>query len=409
MSEVMKTENPFAGGGAAIVQPLSGLVSVEQQRAIAEIQGRIMMARMSPRDPRKCVDLILNDCQRTSLAEDACYAYSRGGSDVSGPSIRLAEAIARRWGNIAAGIKELARGNGYSDVVAYAWDLETGYYDERLFQVRHWRDTKRGGYALEDERDIYELIANMGQRRKRAVLLSVIPGDVVDAAVRQCELTLKSKADTSPEALAKMVSLFGEFGVTKEQIEQRIQRHLESIQPAQMVSLRRIYTSLRDGISVPSDWFEAGLQAEAPPRTAAPGSAANAVRTAAAAAAGSAPPAITDGTTDQAMRTVPESTEGAARQQQRRTPRAKEDPPPAARPEFDPPPPPVSAAPPAPSLLEKFATLLDRAENAADAETAYLLLDEARSLMKEMSDANQAAAAESLDAAVAALKARSAE
>ena len=63
----------------------------------------------------------------------------------------------------------------------------------------------------------------------------------------------------------------------------------------------------------------------------------------------------------------------------------------------------------APPLIEKFATVLDRAENAADAETAYLLLDEARSLMKEMSDANQAAAAESLDAAVAAIKARSAE
>jgi hypothetical protein len=50
--------------------------------------------------------------------------------------------------------------------------LETGYYDERQFQVRHWRDRKQGGgYQLTDERDIYELIANFGQRRKRAVLL----------------------------------------------------------------------------------------------------------------------------------------------------------------------------------------------------------------------------------------------
>lgn len=124
------------------------------------------------------------------------------------------------------------------------------------------------------------------------------------------------------------------------------------------------------------------------------------------------PEALTDDTAEQAERAVPQRVDPAPESappvaQQRRTARAKEDPPPAARAEFDPPP--VSAAPPAPSLLEKFATLLDRAENAADAETAYLLLDEARSLMKEMSDANQAAAAESLDAAVAALKARSAE
>ena len=48
----------------------------------------------------------------------------------------------------------------YRAMFAYAWDLESGYYDERQFQVRHWRDTKKGGYAIKEERDIYELVAN---------------------------------------------------------------------------------------------------------------------------------------------------------------------------------------------------------------------------------------------------------
>lgn len=247
--------NPFRMGNS--VQTSGGaLVSVEQQRAIAEVQARMIIARANPRDPIKCMDQILQDCTRPTLAEGALYQYARGGTSISGPSIRLAESIARRWGNIASGIKEISREDGYSECVAYAWDLETGYYDERQFQIRHWRDTKSGGYKITDERDIYELLANMGQRRKRAVLLTVMPGDVVEAAVDQCERTLNTSADTSPEALKKIAEAFAFFNVTQEQIEKRCQCRLEAIRAAQVVQLRKIYASLKDGMSAPGDWFE---------------------------------------------------------------------------------------------------------------------------------------------------------
>jgi hypothetical protein len=108
------------------------------------------------------------------------------------------------------------------------------------------------------------MIANMGQRRKRAVLLAVIPGDVVEAAVQQCEETLHTKADASPEAIKKMVEAFAAFGVTQAQIEARCQRRLEAIRPAQIVMLRRIYASLKDEMSVPSDWFEAAAGSPPP-------------------------------------------------------------------------------------------------------------------------------------------------
>ncbi len=253
--------NPFRSQPS--VAAATALVSVEQQRSIAEVQARMLVARANPRDPIRCVDAILQDCTRPSLAEGALYQYSRGGSDISGPTIRLAEALARRWGNIASGIKELARHNGVSECVAYAWDLETGYYDERQFQVRHWRDTKRGGYQLTDERDVYELIANVGQRRKRAVLLTVIPGDVQEAAIAQCEATLRASADTSPAGIKKMVAAFSAFGVTPQQISARCQCRIEAIRAAQVVQLRKIYASLQDEMSRPEDWFGARTDAEA--------------------------------------------------------------------------------------------------------------------------------------------------
>jgi len=202
------------------------------------------------------MDRILNACTRPSLAEAAVYSYAKGGSNVSGPSIRLAEAMAQSWGNMQFGMRELSQSKGESTVQAYAWDVETNTRREITFQVPHMRHTKKGSYRIEDPREIYELVANQGSRRLRACILAVIPGDVTEAAVSQCESTMHAKADTSPEAVAKLVAAFAQYSVSKEQIEKRIQRRLDAIQPAQIVSLRKVYASLKDGMSIPSEWFD---------------------------------------------------------------------------------------------------------------------------------------------------------
>lgn len=248
--------NPFGVMSTAPRPSAGALAQTDQHRAVAEVQAAMMIARMNPRDPIAAMDRILNECTRPSLAESAVYQYSRGGSDISGPSIRLAETIARQWGNVQYGIRELEQRGGESIVQAYAWDVETNTRREMTFSVPHVRDTKRGRVRLEDARDIYETVANMGARRVRACILGIIPGDVTEAAVAQSEQTLKAKADTSPDAMKKMVEAFATFGVSKEQIEARIQRRLDAIQPAQVVSLKKIYASLRDGMSTAVDWFD---------------------------------------------------------------------------------------------------------------------------------------------------------
>jgi hypothetical protein len=261
--EAGKSSNPFGDAPiAARPTTVAAVVQVEQQRAIAEVQAAMMIARANPRDPIAAMDRILNACTRPGLADAAVYTYARGGSDISGPSIRLAEAMAQSWGNMAFGIRELDQRAGESTVQAYAWDIESNTRREVTFQVPHIRYTKKGSYKLEDPRDIYETMANNGARRLRACILAVIPGDVTEAAVNQCEVTMKTKADTSPEAMQKMLTAFEPFGVTKDQIETRIQRHLDAIQPAQVVSLKKIYASLRDGMSQPADWFEVEAPAD---------------------------------------------------------------------------------------------------------------------------------------------------
>ena len=240
------------------------MVEVEQQRAISEVQGAIVLAKKFPRNQIECLDRILTACQRPGLAEQALYSYSKGGTEITGPSIRLAEAIAQNWSNLQFGIRELEQRNGESTVEAFAWDVETNVRQVKTFQVKHTRFTKHGSYKLEDPREIYELTANQGARRLRACLLGIVPGDIVEAAQNQCEATLKAKADTSPEALKKLIEAFEPYKVTKEQIEKRIQRRLDTITASQLVQLRKIYNSLKDGMSSPVDWFEVEALKEDP-------------------------------------------------------------------------------------------------------------------------------------------------
>jgi hypothetical protein len=243
------------------------------QREVAEVQASMMVAKRFPRNQVKAAERIMIACQRPGLAEGALYTYARGGTDISGPSIRLAEAIAQQWGNIQFGIRELEQRMGESTVEAYAWDLETNTRQIKVFQVKHMRHTRKGSYSLEDPRDIYEMVANQGARRLRACILGIIPGDVVESAVEQCEATLKAKADITPEATLKMLGAFEKYGVNKEMVEARIQRKLESITAAQVIALRKIYNSLKDGMSSVADWFEAptAKPTEAPPEKKKPG------------------------------------------------------------------------------------------------------------------------------------------
>ena len=135
---------------------------------------------------------IMRACERPFLAEQAMYAYPKGGKLVTGASIRLAEVLAQNWGNVDCGVREISQDGGSSIAEAYAVDLETNVRISKTFHVPHTRDTKQGKKRLTDSREIYELVANQGARRLRACILGIVPEDVVDAAVERCGKTLES-------------------------------------------------------------------------------------------------------------------------------------------------------------------------------------------------------------------------
>lgn len=226
-------------------------------RYAQEIQGMVFMAKSFPREPFKSIEKIKIACQRAALAKDATYKYPRGGENVSGPSIRLAEVLAQNWGNMAHGIIELEQRAGESTAMAYAWDLESNTRSEIIFTVKHERKAKGKINKLTDPRDIYELVANYGARRKRACILAVIPKDVSDEAVAECRKTMAGdNAEPLIDRVRKMFEAFKKYGVTQEMVEAKQGYKADKFIEEDLVELREIYNALKDGIGKRDDYFD---------------------------------------------------------------------------------------------------------------------------------------------------------
>lgn len=232
---------------------------VEISRAVQEVQAAVLVAQKMPRDEIRARKRILDAAKRQTLAENASYCYPRGGQTVTGPSIRAAETLAKYWGNISYGTKELNQdlANHTSEMLAYAWDLETNTRVEKVFQVQHKRDKRSGSVMLSDSRDIYELTANQGARRVRACILGVLPSDIVEDFIKECDKTLEGSNDVPlKDRVRAMIESFEKLGVTQDMIEQRLGCKADVIIPKQLADLRKVYTSIKDNFGKIGDYFK---------------------------------------------------------------------------------------------------------------------------------------------------------
>lgn len=265
-NEVVETQEPeFTGSYTPSFSPQmrnfeninQGTVAVESSRAIAEAQGKLIIAKRFPRDEVQAYEKAIQVCQRLKMAESAFYSYPRGGSTVSGVSIRFAEELARCWGNLDYGIKELSRDSGKSEMQAYAWDMETNTISIQNFTNPHQREAGGRMVKLTSDRDIYEINANMAARRLRARILAILPDWFVEDCIAECKKTLAGKNDTPLiDRVRSMVVQFAKVSVTREMLEKRLKHTIETTTQDEFLELVGIFNSLKDKQSTVADWFE---------------------------------------------------------------------------------------------------------------------------------------------------------
>ena len=244
----------------------TGMTAVEESANIAEIQAKMILARNFPRDMELCLKSILFECKNKALAEKATYEFPRGDSVVKGASIRLVECVARHYGNIVSGVKEISTSpdGRKATVKAYSWDLETNFADEKVFDVEYKRVTKNGSYPITDPRDKYEMLANMGARRKRACIQAIIPQYIIDTAVEACQVTLEeaikkeNQSKSIEEIRANMLTAFKGIAdwISEADFETVCGRPFDTLSTKDIVRLRNLFNAIKDGFVKPETAFK---------------------------------------------------------------------------------------------------------------------------------------------------------
>lgn len=238
---------------AALTHPqafaASQATSIEQSRAVAEVQAMVVVAQRMPRDVPRALQQIKESCGLLTLAERAFYKFPRGGQSVTGPSIQLATELARCWGNITYGVAELARSDekGESEMLAFAWDVQTNVRPSTSFIVPHKRDKKGGPEVLTDMRDIYENNANNAARRLREMIFRALPSWLVADAQEWCRETLENgESDIPmPKRIASMLGVFAEIGIGRDRIEAKTGLKADALTPVDLANLKVSYLSIK--------------------------------------------------------------------------------------------------------------------------------------------------------------------
>ena len=305
----------------------AGAVAIEQERAIAEAQGQLTLAKRFPRSMTAAMTDFMEACNSPDFAATAFYSVPNRGS---GPSIRLAEEAARCYGNFVYGHRELSRSDGKSEIEVYAWDMEKNNRSSRQITVMHVMDTKNGPRKLIDQADIDNKIANVASKQMRGRILALMPKHMIAAGVAAAKRALAGGGEKPlSERIVAMVQAFGRFGVTKTHLQAYLTHEIDNTTVDELADLMGIFNAIKEGAK-PSEYFPLGeAAAEANSNTAA------AIAKQAAAAAPAATPAPA-----RQRASKPAQNESSAAKEQ-----AAESPQTAAKPEPEAAPPAAAPAP----------------------------------------------------------------
>ncbi len=236
---------------------------VEQARAIAEVRAAVMIARENPRDRSAAITEMREVCAIQGLAERAFFRVRRGGEMVNGESIHLARELARCWGNITYGVKEMSRDDmlGQSELLAFAWDLETNDRSEVVFIVPHVRGNGEKRRVLTGTQEIYENNASFAGRRLRETIFAVLPVWFKAEASDICHRTLESGGGKPlVQCIADLRTAFEAMGVTATMLEKKRGRKMDDFTPEDVAALRVVYGSLkREEVTVAEEFPSAEI------------------------------------------------------------------------------------------------------------------------------------------------------
>ncbi len=247
----------------------------QEAEARAMVEARCLLAMKLPRNLHQTRAVILEACKRTTFAEQALYRKPVGKKEVNGqwvqnyaegPSIRFAEEAVRAMKNTLSEVKVVFE-NDDKRVVQFAlMDLESNNTDSSIIVVPKTveRSKPKDGQTVLSQRmnsngkvvylvqatddDLQAKQAAMVAKARRDAIMRLFPSDIKEDAIQQIKKTLDSRDSADPKAaLKRVLDAFQEQNIMPDQIEKYLGHEISTVTPAELQSLRGVYTAVREG------------------------------------------------------------------------------------------------------------------------------------------------------------------
>lgn len=207
-------------------------IAVQKPRELAQVRHRLL--------------------EESRLAgEDFYYGWGDGKDKIEGPSVQLALAAARCWGNCAVEPMPLQNTLDSWIFSASFIDLETGFTLGRQFrQAKDWKV-----YGKLDDARKDDIRFQIGQSKAiRNVVLNALPRFLIDKAIEEAKKGVKEKIEKfiqskgMPAAVDLLIKELGKVGVTEERILEKIGvAKREALDLDHLVTLRGDLSALQSG------------------------------------------------------------------------------------------------------------------------------------------------------------------
>lgn len=277
--ETMETDTPAHGNmlarrefsSSSLVQASAAAEAlVAKERANAEAKWIIAMRR--PRNMDAVRQDILKECRRPGFADAAVYEVPRGGTKITGLSIRFAEVAVRCMGNLQPEVITVFDGDDTRLVRCTVTDYESNVTWSKDITVKKTVERKQigKGQRVHGERtnsygdrvyivdatddDVNTKEAALVSKALRTLILRCIPGHIQDEALELCNKIYADKQAKDPDAArVAMLDAFASVGVKPTDLEELLGHTTERMQPAEVDRLRKIYRAIEEGQTSWSD------------------------------------------------------------------------------------------------------------------------------------------------------------
>ena len=218
----------------------------------SEVDMQIATAKAYPRDVKKSLERIKEMAKADEETANGCfYHLSRGGDEINGVSVRMAEIIASCWGNLRVQSRIIGNDGRTITAQGVCHDLESNLAVS--VEVKR-KITGKNGQTFSEDMQVVTGNAACAIAFRNAVL-KVVPKAITQGVINEVQEEAKKNIDLAKNR-QQCVGYFVSLGVAETQLFEFLGiNKMEEITVDMIMNLRGIATAIKEGTTTVQETF----------------------------------------------------------------------------------------------------------------------------------------------------------